>query len=158
MLDEELLAAWLRLTNVIDNQRLASARGTAELPFNEAMVCGLLAQAQEAGRCLTASALCRQTCILKSQMNAILRSLERKGLISRRQSQSDRRLMELRLLPEGYALYQESHRRSIAITHCLIDRMGREQAQVLLPLLRQAADIFETIPLEPKIREHRRHT
>ena len=147
---EELLTAWLRLGCIIDNQRLVT-----DLPFNEALVCGILFRA---GGPLTASDLCGRTRILKSQMNAILRSLERKGLISRRQSQSDRRLMELRLLPEGYALYQESHRRSIAITHCLIDRMGREQAQALLPLLRQAADIFETIPLEPKVREHRRHT
>ena len=40
MLDEELLAAWLRLGSIIDNQRLVS-----ELPFNEAMVCGLILRA-----------------------------------------------------------------------------------------------------------------
>ncbi|MDE7218808.1 MAG: MarR family transcriptional regulator [Oscillospiraceae bacterium] len=144
MLDEELLAVWLRLTSVIDNQRLAAAQDRA-LPFNEAMVCGLLAGAQEAGRCLTASDLCRQTRILKSQMNAILRSLEHKGVVSRQRSLTDRRLMELRLLPAGLALYRESHRRSIAIVDRLIDKMGEEQARALLPLLRQVADTFETI-------------
>lgn len=144
MLNEELLAVWLRLTSVIDNHRLAAAHTAEErLPFNEAVVCGLLARAQEAGCCLTASELCRQTCILKSQMNAILRSLERKGLISRCPSRTDRRQVELRLLPEGLARYQERHRQSLAIVDRLIGRMGEEQVRILLPLLRQVVEIFE---------------
>ena len=62
MLEEELLEAWLRLTCVIDNQRLAAAHTMPErLPFNEALVCGLLARAREEGVCLTAGELCRRT-------------------------------------------------------------------------------------------------
>ena len=49
MLEEELLSVWLRLTSVIDNQRLAVSRsgqgGEAPLPFNEAMVCGQIGRA-----------------------------------------------------------------------------------------------------------------
>ena len=112
------------------------------------MVCGLLYAAQASGESLTASGLCRRTHILKSQMNAILRSLEAKGAISRRQSQADRRLVELRLLPGGLALYRESHRRSVSMAGRLIDEMGEERIRTLLPLLRQAADIFETIQQE----------
>ena len=86
-MDEELLSVWLRLTSVIDNQRLAAAHtspsGKGPLPFNEAVVCGLLARAQGTGSVLTASDLCRHTRILKSQMNAILRSLEDKGAVER---------------------------------------------------------------------------
>ena len=149
-LDEELLAAWLYLTSVIDNQRLAAAhaspQGRPPLPFNEAMVCGLLAQAED--RLLTASDLCRRTRILKSQMNAILRSLERKGLISRRRSQTDRRQVELELLPEGVSLYRESHRRVCAMAGRLIREMGREKVETLIPLLRQAANVFDTIQQE----------
>lgn len=140
MLNEELLAVWLRLTSVADNQRLAE-----RLPFNEAVVCGLLFQAQEAGGCMTAGELCRRTCILKSQMTAILRSLEGKGLIERRQSRADRRQVELRLLPEGTALYQASHRQSVGIADRLIEEMGEEKIRTLLPLLGQAADIFKRI-------------
>lgn len=151
-LDEELLSAWLHLTSVIDNHRLAAAHasptGQSPLPFNEAMVCGLLAQAQKEGRCLTASDLCRQTRILKSQMNTILRSLERKGVISRRQSQADRRRVELELLPEGFSLYQECHQRVRAMADRLIAEMGQEQVETLIPLLRQAANIFDTIQQE----------
>ncbi len=149
MLEEELLEAWLRLTCVIDNQRLAAAHTMPErLPFNEALVCGLLARAREEGVCLTAGELCRRTHILKSQMNVILRSLERKGFISRRPSQTDRRQVELRLLPEGAARYQESHRQSVALAARLAGRMGEEKIRTLLPLLRQAADIFDCIQQE----------
>ena len=146
MLEEELLAVWLRLTSVIDNQRLAASHiseGQETLSFNEAMVCGLLAKAQTAGACLTASDLCRQTCILKSQMNAILRSLERKGFVSRCKSGQDRRRIELRLLPEGAGPYRECHRRSVAIVRGLIDRLGEQEARSLLILLRRTVDIFD---------------
>ena len=146
MLDEELLEVWLRLTSVIDNQRLAASHGAAgeeALSFNEAMVCGLLARAQEDGGCLTASDLCCRTRILKSQMNAILRSLERKGFVSRQRSRQDRRQIELRLLPEGAGPYRECHRRSVAIVRGLIDRLGEQEARSLLILLRRTVDIFD---------------
>ncbi|MDE6932370.1 MAG: MarR family winged helix-turn-helix transcriptional regulator [Oscillospiraceae bacterium] len=152
MLEEELLSVWLRLTSVIDNQRLAVSRsgqgGEAPLPFNEAMVCGLLVRAQEEGCCLTASDLCRETRILKSQMNAILRSLERKGILSRRRSEGDRRRIELELLPEGMARYQEGHQRIQRLASRLISEMGEENILTLLPLLRQAADSFDAMQQE----------
>ena len=103
MLNDELLSVWLQLTNVIDNERLVEG-----MPFNEALVCGLLS-----GGCRTASELCAETRILKSQMNAILRSLEGKGVIARERSQTDRRCIELRLLPEGCSRYADGHRRAL---------------------------------------------
>lgn len=147
MLNEELLSAWLELTSVIDNQRLGSDRQGA-LPFNEAVVCSLLAGAQREGRSLTASELCARTRILKSQMNAILGSLERKGIISRQRSLSDRRQVELRLMPEGFARYASAHRRVLGMVDRLIVRMGEEKVRSLLPLLRQAAEIFDQIQQE----------
>ena len=140
MLNEDLLSAWLRLGTVIDNQRLVSA-----LPFNEAMVCGLLLRAQEAGQLLTASDLCSRTHILKSQMNAILNSLEKKGFLLRQRSQHDLRRVDLSLLPFGVDCYQESHRRTLALVDRLITLMGQETVKTLVPLLFQAADSFERI-------------
>ena len=70
MLNEELLSVWLRLSGVINNQRLVTG-----LSFNEALVCNLLVRAARTGGSLTASELCAETRILKSQMNAILLSL-----------------------------------------------------------------------------------
>lgn len=141
MLSEELLSAWLHLTGVINNQRLADRQ--AGLSFNEALVCGLLAQAQRNGAALTASDLCGRTRILKSQMNAILGALEKKGAISRRRSPHDRRQVELLLLPEGLARYQASHRRVLAVVDGLVAGMGEDAVSTLLPLLRRAADIFD---------------
>lgn len=152
MLDEELLDIWLRLTSVIDNQRLAASHavpaGERPLSFNEAVVCGLLARAQAADRSVTASDLCRHTRILKSQMNAILTSLERKGLICRKRSRTDRRQMELYLLPEGQRRYQEGHRQVRELVGRLVREMGEERVRELLPLLRQAADIFDNMQQE----------
>lgn len=139
MLNEELLEAWLRLSCVIDNQRLA-----ADFPFNEALVCGLLSQ----GGCRTASELCARTRILKSQMNAILRSLERQGVIARQRSQTDRRRVELRLLPASLERYRASHRQALDTVDRLISGMGEDAARQLLPLLRRAADAFDTMQKE----------
>lgn len=140
MLNEDLLSAWLRLGAVIDNQRLVS-----DLPFNEAMVCGLLLRAQEQGHALTASDLCAETRILKSQMNAILRSLEKKGYLLRQRSQSDLRRIELCLLPEGMIRYRESHRQTLALVDRLIGSVGQDTVKTLVPLLLQVADSFDRI-------------
>ena len=147
MLNEELLSAWLELTSVVDNQRLGSDR-REELPFNEAVVCSLLAGAQRGGGSLTASELCARTRVLKSQMNAILSSLEHKGIISRQRSLSDRRRVELRLMPAGFERYEAAHRRVLDMVDRLIIRMGEERVRSLLPLLRQAAEIFDQIQQE----------
>ena len=136
MIGEELLSAWLELTSVINNQRLVDRQ--AGLSFNEAMICGLLAGAQRQGEFLSA-----RTRILKSQMNAILRALEQKGAVSRQRSRRDRRLVELRLLPEGLACYEETHRRVLAVADALAEELGEDAVRTLLPLLRRVADIFD---------------
>ena len=143
VLSEELLSAWLRLTSVIDNQRLVYG-----LSFNEAVVCSLLERAGRRGGFLTASALCARTGILKSQMNVILRSLEHKGLISRRQSDKDKRQIEVRLLPEGAASYAASHQQAIHLVDRLISSVGEEQIRQLIPLLHQVVDTFTSIQQE----------
>jgi len=139
-LSEELLSTWLRLGSVINNQRLVSG-----LSFNEAQVCGLLTQP---GGCRTASELCARTRILKSQMNAILLSLEKRGLITRQQDPADRRRIEIRLSPAGISQYQEAHRPVLDMAGRLVGSMGEEKVRQLLPLLRQAADTFERLQKE----------
>lgn len=140
MLNEELLFTWLQACSVIDNHRLVTV-----LPFNEAMVCGLILRAQEQGRFLTASSLCAQTRILKSQMNAILRSLERKGFLARRRSQADLRQVELALLPKGVEEYRRSHGKILALIDRLIAAVGEETVRALIPPLRQITDQFDSI-------------
>lgn len=134
---EELLTAWLRLGCIIDNQRLVT-----DLPFNEALVCGILCRA---GEPLTASDLCGRTRILKSQMNAILRSLEGKGLLARKQSERDRRRVELELLPAGVEKYNTSHRHTLVLVDRLAARLGEERTRTLTGLLSEAAQAFDQI-------------
>ena len=142
-LNEELLKVWLQMNVTINNQRLVTG-----LSFNEALVCHLLLRAQEQGRSLTASELCAQTRILKSQMNAILLSLERRGAIQRCRSQLDRRQVELRLLPEGLKDYSASHARVLSLVHRLIAAMGETQIRQLIPQLHQVVDTFDPIQQE----------
>ena len=138
MLNEELLAAWLQLTNTIDNQRLADG-----LSHNEALVCGLLA-----GGCLTPSDLCAETHILKPQMTGILKSLEAKGVLRRQRSLKDGRRVELHLLPKGFARYADNHRHALALADRIIDIMGEEKIRTLLLLLRQIIEFFDNIQAE----------
>ena len=87
-LNEELLAAWLKLSSVVNNERIVST-----IPFNEAHVCNLLyrRRLEAPNDYLTATDLCGKTRILKSQMNKVLASLERRGLIERFRARDDRR-------------------------------------------------------------------
>ncbi len=142
-LSEELLTAWLRLSGAINNQRLVTG-----MPFNEALVCGLLLRAQREGKTINPRDLCQQTGILKSQMNAILLSLEQRGALARRQSSRDRRQVELTLLPEGAALYEASHSRVMALVDSLVAAMGADAVRQLIPLLHQVVDTFHSIKTE----------
>lgn len=142
-LNEELLSAWLRLSSTIDNQRLV--RG---MSFNEALVCNLMVHARRQGRTLTARDLCQDSGILKSQMNAILLSLEKRGVIQRRQSQGDRRMVELHLLQPGLEEYLTSHRRILTLIDRLIDSVGPEKIRQLIPLLHEVVEQFTKIQQE----------
>ena len=144
MLTEDLLAAWLRLTTVIDNQRLAvpCAADQPRLPFNEAMVCGLLVRAQEQGHCLTASDLCRQTRILKSQMNRTLQSMEDKGLIERTRSTLDKRQVFLWLNTDSPA-FRTQHEKSLKLIDSLIARTGEEKAGKIAQLFAEIATLAQ---------------
>lgn len=141
--NEELLAAWLQVSGVINNQRLVKG-----LPYNEALVCNLLVQAEREGRRLTAKELCDKTNILKSQMNAILLSLEKQSYILRQPSQRDRRQMEIQILPEGIACYQAAHRGILELVDRFIDTMGEDKVSQLIPLLRQSVETFTMIQQE----------
>ncbi len=143
MLNEELLSVWLRLSGVINNQRLVTG-----LSFNEALVCNLLVRAARTGGSLTASELCAETRILKSQMNAILLSLERHGVISRQRSQLDRRRVELRLTPDGLDRYTAAHSRILTLIDRLVATQGEDFIRALIPMLQQVTDTFDTIQQE----------
>ena len=67
--NEALLGAWLRLSTSINNSRLVT-----ELPYNESLICNVLYRNDllHNEKKLTATELCAETKILKSQMNRSL--------------------------------------------------------------------------------------
>ena len=119
-LSEELLAVWLRLSGAVNNQRLVTG-----LSFHQAQVCGLLVQAREEGRTVTAK--------------------EQLGYLRRRTDPRDRRQAELLLLPEGLAAYEASHRRTLELVDRLVAAMGQDQVRAMIPLLYRTIDTFDSI-------------
>ena len=138
ILNEELLTTWLKLSNTINNDRLVTG-----LSFNEALVCCFIANAQKENRFLTASDLCAETRILKSQMNAILRSLEEKGMLARQRSQQDLRQIELQLLPDGQERYMQTHQQVLSLVDRLMGDMPEEDIRTLISLLYQIIQNFD---------------
>ena len=130
----------MRLTAAMESCELVQG-----LSFNEALVCGLMSRG-----CTTASSLCARTGILKSQMNAILRSLEQKGIITRSTDAADRRKQNLAFLPEGRSRYQASHRHTLALADQVIASLGEENSRTLTLLLLRAAHKFDEISMEER--------
>ena len=134
-LNERLLTAWLTLSSVVNNERIVST-----IPFNEAHVCNLLYRQRMIDRntYLTATDLCSQTRMLKSQMNKVLTSLEKREMITRFPAPEDRRKAYIRLREDNMDKFEEVHARSIHLVNCAIDGLGEELAE-------QAVDILTRI-------------
>ena len=123
---DRLLDAWLNLTSTLWNTRLVSS-----MTYNEAHVLGLLLRHEDDPAPMTATALIARTHLLKSQMNKVLTALEGKGYITRARAQTDRRLVLIRLTPEGDAAYRSEHERVEALLARLVGRIGEAQALTL---------------------------
>lgn len=147
MLTENLLDAWLKLSSVVSNNRLVSG-----FSFNEAFVLNLLYKQQIGGeeKKLTATDLCRQTNTLKSQMNAILTSLEKKQMIRRQRSDEDRRQIEVELNPEKMDVFMECHERSLKLVEGVLSKMGATEGDIAIRMLNKLAEAFEDMIAESK--------
>lgn len=147
-LNEELLAAWLTLSSVVNNERIVST-----IPFNEAHVCSLLyrRRMERPGDYFTATDLCAQTRMLKSQMNKVLSSLERRDMIERFPAPDDRRKAYIRLKEENLDQFEAIHARSIALVDRAIQRLGVETARQTVDILNRVAQyVDETLQKDGK--------
>lgn len=134
---DKLLDAWLNLTSTLWNRRLVSS-----LTYHEAHIMGLLLRRKDDATPPTATDLIARTHLLKSQMNKVLTTLERKGYLTRTRSQSDRRLFYLRLTPEGETAYRQEHQNIERILSRLIEQLGTERA---LSAAQELAAITDTL-------------
>lgn len=137
---DRLLDAWLNLTSTLWNTRLVSS-----MTFNEAHVLGLLLRHRDDPAPMTATALIARTHLLKSQMNRVLTTLEGKGYIARVRAQSDRRLVLIRLTPEGEAAYRCEHADIEALLQSLVGRIGEAQALSLAAQINGLTDALSDI-------------
>ena len=136
---EELLQAWIDMSLSIRGNRLVSG-----FSFNEIVVCRILYEREQSGGApVTATELCRRMQLLKSQINKILTSMEKQGMLERVRSEHDRRKIELRLSPYAIKAYAAAHERILQIMGNVCARLGAEQAGHLTVLLRKAVCAIE---------------
>lgn len=131
--NELLLDSYLRFSTAICNERVVS-----ELPYNEALICNLLYRNDPAT--LTATELCEQTRMLKSQMARTLNEMEDKGLILRSRSQEDRRQVAVALNREGAEAFFRQHGYTLDIVRAISEKMSPEKVKSLAALLDEAAE------------------
>ena len=141
-LNEVLLGAWLKLSTAINNSRLVS-----EMSYNESLICNILYRnaTEHPDRFLTATDLCTETKILKSQMNRILTQLEEKNLIARERSSEDKRKVFVRLTTEQSNAYLRQHAQILKLLDNIIEKLGEEKTMEIINALNGISDIADEV-------------
>lgn len=139
---EALIDAWLKETSVLINRRMVEG-----LSFNEAFVCNLLNRQRNTGKAaeVTATWLCSETGMLKSQMNKTLNSLEKKGLILRERSSEDRRKVYIYLREENIEIYRKAHSEVLEFVDRLMEQVGEEKIEEAIAILNLMADTIRQL-------------
>ena len=147
-LNEKLLSAWLTMSSVVNNERIVST-----IPFNEAHVCNLLYRQRmtDPDRYLTATELCAETRMLKSQMNKVLTSLEKRGMIERFPAPEDRRKAYICLREDNLDKFEAIHARSIHLVNCAVKGLGEDIAEQAVDILTRIANYVDASLSDPKV-------
>ena len=111
------------------------------MPYNESLICNILYRNQKLNpeKKLTATELCNETKILKSQMNRTLNLMEKKNLIVRQRSDKDRRNIFISMNPQHAELYVVQHEKILELVDSIIDDLGTEPTRQLIGLLSQVS-------------------
>lgn len=142
-MQEQLLQSWINMSLVIRGNRLVSG-----LSFNEMIICRILYEKRQAGQqAATATELCQQMQLLKSQINKLLTTMENNGLIERKRSENDKRKVEIRLTERAVALYTAEHKRILKILQHVSNHLGAEQTETLTFLLTELVTSIRSMPL-----------
>lgn len=141
-LNEVLLGAWLKLSTAINNSRLVS-----EMSYNESLICNILYRnvTEHPEKALTATDLCAETKILKSQMNRILTQLEEKNLITRERSAKDKRKIFIRLTSEQSNTYLKQHEQILKLLDTIIEKLGEEQTKEIIRALNGISNVADEV-------------
>ncbi len=138
---ERMLAAWLRVTTSV-----SQVHQLRDLRYNEALICNILMknEIEHPGRRLTATDLCRESHILKSQMNRTLQCMEEKGIIERQRSTEDRRRVYTRLRPDS-VIYERQHDQVLDTVGAIAARVGTDNVDQIVDLLNAISEAAEEV-------------
>lgn len=140
--NEGLLRAWLKLSTSIVNDRVVS-----DLSYNEALICNILFREKVTNPQghLTATDLCQETRILKSQMNRTLCRLESRGLIRRERSTEDKRKIFVFMNPDHMGLYHELHRKVLLLVDGIVEEIGETKAKLITELMDEISGVADRL-------------
>ncbi len=138
---ERMLAAWLRVTTSV-----SQVHQLRDLRYNEALICNILMknEIEHPGRRLTATDLCRESHILKSQMNRTLQCMEEKGIIERQRSTEDRRRVYTRLRPDS-VIYERQHDQVLDTVGAIAARVGTDHVDQIVDMLNAISEAAEEV-------------
>lgn len=141
-LNEQLLESWLLLSTSIINDKVVS-----DMPYNESLICNILYrnQLQNPEKKLTATDLCAETKMLKSQMNRTLNNMEKKKLISRERSGQDKRQILVTFHPENADSYRAQHEKILKIADAIIAELGPDKAREVIKLFENISGMAREI-------------
>lgn len=130
-MNEKILNAWLNLSTTICNERIVT-----EMSYNETLICGILHRnaVRYPEKRMTATELCVETNMWKSQMNRCLNSLEKKGMIFRKRSEQDKRQVFVSMNMENAGIYEKQHERVLKFVDSVMEKVGKEKADEIIQL------------------------
>ncbi|MBE6008552.1 MAG: winged helix-turn-helix transcriptional regulator [Lachnospiraceae bacterium] len=141
--NEKLLSSWLTLSASLWNERFVRT-----MSFNEAFILNLLVKNSKENPhhpLLSATDLCAETGLLKSQMNRTLNTLEDKGYIARLKNKNDKRIFFVSLTPVGRAAYNKEHEHILDIVDRIASQLGEERTENTAATLNELTAAFKNI-------------
>lgn len=137
---EKLLGAWMAMAIGIRGNRILKT-----LSFNEMVICRLLYQARLENRRITATDICRETRLLKSQVNKVLNDMEKNGMICRQRDEGDKRRVFLLMKEESEEIYLTEHARVMAIVKQVSERLGENEVEALIDKMNKVVAVMDEI-------------
>lgn len=134
-LEEQVIAAWVRLTGILKNTRI-----TKGLVYNEAIVM-LVAYNQyraDGKGIVSFKQIVAETKMLKSLVNRTIDSLVAKRFLERFEGK-DKRTTLVRILPENIGEYLRVHEQSLTLVRELIGVIGEEDAAAFIRISEKIA-------------------
>lgn len=135
-LNEALLGAWMEVSSVINNERVS-----ARIPYNVASILRYLTRSDATD--VTASELCAELRMQKSQMNRTLQYMEDHGMITRERAESDKRCVHIRLHEERLDDFLSQHDAVIRYIGGVTDALGEAKTRQLIDLIGEVIDIIK---------------